>query len=182
MALYAWCLYHFRDGEDADSSQQAVWYRNANIPIFISEYGTNSHAPRGFDETPTLYSPPITAVFSGGCVYELWQGHNDYGLALLDSKTARATRGFSSRHKGPDAVAETRQLDSGTLYLYKDFVNYKRRLAETSDVVASTDDVPEPIYRVENWMDCLFGHKPSDDMVPGSCVDWGKLEGDVGLA
>jgi hypothetical protein len=44
------------------------------------------------------------------------------------------------------------------------------------DVVASADDAPEPVHGAENWIDSLFGHKPSDDMVPESCVDWVEVE------
>lgn len=115
-------------------------------------------------------------------MYEFWQGHNNYGLALLEFKNARVIPGIPSCHKGPDAVAETRQLDSGSLYLYKDFMNYRQRLADSKDVVASADDAPEPIDSVENWKDHLFGHKPSDDVVPESCVDWATVERDVNLA
>jgi hypothetical protein len=142
----------------------------------LSEYGTNSGDPRTFHDIAKLYSPPLTAVFSGGCVYEFWQGSNRYGLVLLEPNNARVAPGIPSLHKGADAIAETRQIDSGTLHIFKDFTNYKQRLAETRDVVASADDAPEPVHGAENWIDSLFGHKPSDDMVPESCVDWVEVE------
>jgi hypothetical protein len=99
---------------------------------------------------------------------------------LLQPKNARVTPGTISLQKGADAIAETRQSDSGTLYIFKDFTNYKTRLAETRDVVASADDAPEPVHGAENWKDSLFGHKPSDDVVPESCVDWVEVERGIG--
>lgn len=88
--------------------------------------------------------------------------------------------GNRSRRRAEDAVAEIRQTDAGKLYIFKDFVNYKQRLAETRGVVASADDAPEPVEEAENWKDSLFGHRPSDGVVPGSCVDWEGVESGVG--
>jgi len=184
MALYARSRYNpcpRHEGKLTCINKQAVWYRAATIPIIISEYGSNSGKPRTFHETTTLHSPSITGVFSGGCVYELWQGSNYYGLTLLESRNAKITPGMASRRKEGGTIVETRQLDSGTLHIFQDFVNYKNRLAETRDVIASADDAPETVDIVDNWMDCLFGHKPSDDVVPESCVDWKAVERDVGL-
>jgi hypothetical protein len=88
--------------------------------------------------------------------------------------------GNPSRLRAPEAVTETRQIDSGTLYIFKDFVNYKQRLAETRNAVASANDAPEPMEGAEDWKDSLFGHKPSNDVVPESCVEWEEVERGVG--
>ena len=115
-------------------------------------------------------------------MYEFWQGDNNYGLCLLEvdkPKIPMGEFGNPSRRKGAHAIAETRQIDSGTLYVFKDFVNYKQRLAQTRDVVTSANDAPEPMDYAENWKDSLFGHRPSDDVVPESCVDWAKVERDT---
>jgi hypothetical protein len=165
-------------------SKQVEMYRNTAIPILFTEYGGQSRTSRTFHDTPILYSPTMTSVFSGGCVYEFWKGVNDYGLVLLElnnPKVPIGEPGNPSRHRGLNAVAETRQIDSGTLYIFRDFLNYKQRLAETRNLVASADDAPELIHGVDNWMDCLFGHKPSDDVVPESCVDWEGVERGVGV-
>lgn len=117
-------------------------------------------------------------------MYEFWQGSNNYGLCLLEvnnPKVPVGEFGNPSRRKKPNAVAETRRIDAGTLYIFKDFVNYKQRLAETRDVIAAADDAPEPVHGVENWKDSLFGHKPSDDVVPESCVDWAEVERSIGV-
>jgi hypothetical protein len=36
------------------------------------------------------------------------------------------------------------------------------------------------VHSAENWMDSLFGHKTSDDVVPESCVDWAEVERRIG--
>ena len=116
-------------------------------------------------------------------MYEFWQGNNNYGLCSLEvdnPKVPVGEFGNPSRRKASNAVAEIRQVDAGTLYIFKDFVNYKQRLAETMDVVASADGAPEPAQGTENWKDSLFGHKPSDDVVPESCVDWAEVERRIG--
>lgn len=106
-------------------------------------------------------------------------GSNGYGLALLEPKTKEINPGFPTRRKLPDDIAETHQLDSGTLYLCDAFTNYKRRLADTRDAVASSDNAIVPVYCVEDWKDQLFGHNPSEDVVPESCVDWVKVDKDI---
>jgi hypothetical protein len=53
---------------------------HAAIPIFFSEYGNTSHQLRLFQETTALYSPLMSCLFYGGCVYEFWQSANGYGL------------------------------------------------------------------------------------------------------
>ena len=59
-------------------------------------------------------------------------------------------------------------------------MNYRKRLAETRDVIAAADDAPEPVGGAEDWKDSLFGHRPSDGVVPESCVDWEGVERGVG--
>lgn len=163
----------------ANLDQQVATYRNVIIPVFFNEYGGQSRASRTFHQTTDLYSPRVTDVFSGGCVYELWMGANGYGLALLEPKNKEINSEFPTRRKLPGDIAETRRLDSGTLYLCDAFTNYKKRLADTRDVVASADNAPLPVDSVENWKDQLFGHNPSEDVVPESCVDWEKLDRDI---
>lgn len=124
----------------------------------------------------------MTAVFSGGCVYELWRGSSEYGLAGIERRDAGFISGTPALRREQDEISEIRQLDSKTLYIFKDFTNYQRRLADSSDVIASPDDAPAPTQGVENWKDQLFGHKPSEGVVPSSCVDWARVERDVNFA
>jgi hypothetical protein len=153
-------------------------YRNINIPILLSEYGNNTQSPRTFSETTALYSPKMTAIFSGGCVYELWQGSNVYGLAQMERKEAdlRIPR-------PPGKVAETRHSVLGTLHLFEDFMNYKARLASSSDLPACTDDVLAKAERkAEGGPDSLSGERTIEGTVPETCLNWARIVADVNAA
>jgi hypothetical protein len=64
------------------------------VPVFFSEYGCNlgGHQIYGcdiggrriFQETSSIYSPAMTRVFSGGVVYEFFEGDSHYGLVKLE--------------------------------------------------------------------------------------------------
>lgn len=58
-------------------------FTKTNIPVFFSEYGCNKPAPRVFTEVGTLYGSDMTAVLSGGIVYEYVQEVNDFGLVNI---------------------------------------------------------------------------------------------------
>lgn len=58
---------------------------NTSIPIFFSEYGCNAVTPRTFTEVSSIYSSPMTSVFSGGLVYEYSEEPNAYGLVVINA-------------------------------------------------------------------------------------------------
>jgi hypothetical protein len=152
---------------------QIEQYQGTNVPIFISEYGHGNTMkfPRKFNETKALYSPKMTDLFSGGCVYELWQGPNAFGLALLEHKNPSNKR---NRAK-PGRIAETRENDSGTLLLFEDFFNYKAMLASVAEVPTGVDD--GPTARREAAEAPSLASEGFDGMtVPESCVDWSTIE------
>ncbi|RYP31325.1 hypothetical protein DL767_005838 [Monosporascus sp. MG133] len=56
-------------------------FRDAHIPVFFSEYGSNAGGgARLFQETRSILSRDMTDTFSGGIVYEFFEGPNLYGL------------------------------------------------------------------------------------------------------
>lgn len=80
---YSWC---------GDSTFQEAGYdilledfAGTYIPIFFSEYGCNKVMPRNFSEVGSIYSSPMTGVFSGGLVYEYSEEPNNYGLVTINS-------------------------------------------------------------------------------------------------
>ena len=155
-------------------ARQIERYRGIDIPLFLSEYGAGdtTKAPRSFTETPTLYSPQMTEIFSGGCAYEFWQGPNTYGLALLERKVVNHER-LDTIEAG--RVAEKRECDLGTVLLFDDFMNYKAKLAALPQMPTSVDDrseqkavkAPSP----KSWAFDIEG------TVPESCVDWLSIDG-----
>lgn len=114
----------------------------------------------------------MTDIFSGGCAYELWQGHNTYGLASLERKVPRGKR----RPPQLGSVAETRETYLGTLSIFEDFVNYKARLASTAGIMDSAEDLStarQEVAEIPDWppKDCEI-----EGAVPESCVDWSEVE------
>jgi len=82
---YSWC--------DDSSFQVSGWdqkvkkFADYSIPIFLSEYGCIK-GTRKFTEVASLYGSDMTAVYSGGLVYEYTlegkQPDNKYGLVKLE--------------------------------------------------------------------------------------------------
>ena len=81
---YSWC--------SPSSFQTSGWdqkvknFTGYGLPIFLSEYGCNTNT-RDFGEVESLYSTDMTAVYSGGLVYEYSQEPSNYGLVDLSSGT-----------------------------------------------------------------------------------------------
>lgn len=80
---YSWC---------GDSTFQTAGYdvlvedfASTYVPVFFSEYGCNKITPRTFTEVGSIYSSPMTGVFSGGLVYEYSEEPNNYGLVTINS-------------------------------------------------------------------------------------------------
>ena len=126
--------------------------------------------PRSFDETAALHSPEMSRVFSGGCVYEMWQDANDYGLVQMlppeDPENSREWRAHS-RYSGQ--VVDRRETDWGTLLVYEDFQHYRDKLMATKDT-PTTEDTGED--------DSVpSGHGvPEYAEIPESCVEWDVVE------
>ena len=80
--IYSWCgptsaKTNFETSGYADRTQEFSSY---NVPAFFAEYGCNTDPPRVFDETPVLYGKNMTDVWSGGIVFEYFQGVNKFGM------------------------------------------------------------------------------------------------------
>jgi len=85
---YSWC--------DPSSFQISGWdqkvknFTNYGLPLFLSEYGCNTHT-RKFEEVTSLYSTDMTAVYSGGLVYEYSEEPSKYGLVTISGSGSSAT-------------------------------------------------------------------------------------------
>lgn len=166
-------LYHFSWSLTSPTSfQQIEKYQDIDIPIVLSEYGNNAKPPRKFSETIALYSARMTNVFSGGCVYELWQGHNTYGLVYLKRDVPRSKR--TAPKLG--SVVETRENDLGQLLLFEDFVNYKSQLARTAGIMESAESLQTAKQEITETPDPSSEDHEIEGVVPDSCVDWTEVE------
>ncbi|KAK3050982.1 1,3-beta-glucanosyltransferase [Extremus antarcticus] len=52
------------------------------VPTFLAAYGTNINE-RTWGEVECLYSPDMTGVFSGGCIYTYFEYGNWYGIVTV---------------------------------------------------------------------------------------------------
>ncbi|PSR78370.1 beta-glucanosyltransferase gel2 [Coniella lustricola] len=80
---YSWCGNSSFTQSTYD--QLVSGFSNSSVPIFFSEYGCIVPEPRIFSEVPEIYSDQMSGVFSGGIVYEFFQGSNDYGLVNVSA-------------------------------------------------------------------------------------------------
>ena len=75
---YEWC-----GQSDFDTSGYQFLQENATdypIPIYFSETGCNTPAPRTFDDQAAILGPDMADTWSGAIIYEWIQETNDYGL------------------------------------------------------------------------------------------------------
>ncbi|QIW96120.1 hypothetical protein AMS68_001638 [Peltaster fructicola] len=90
---YSWC--------DPSSFQVSGWdkkvqqYSNYSLPIFLSEWGCNKNK-RTFGAAKSLYSSDMSAVYSGGLVYEYSEEANEYGLVSLSGSTVTPNDDFTA--------------------------------------------------------------------------------------
>ena len=109
---YSWC------GSSAtfESSGYNVLvsqFANTTIPVFFSEYGCNTPAPRVFNEVQSLYGPQMTPVFSGGLVYEYSQEVSNFGLVAINSNDTVSIRSDFDSLQGQYNKLDIKNLESG---------------------------------------------------------------------
>ncbi|ESZ96854.1 1,3-beta-glucanosyltransferase gel1 [Sclerotinia borealis F-4128] len=90
---YSWC--------DPSSFTVSGWdqkvknFTDYGLPIFLSEYGCNTNT-RAFEEVKSLYSTDMTAVYSGGLVYEYSEEGSKYGLVTIKGDSVTEKDDFSA--------------------------------------------------------------------------------------
>ncbi|KAK0714719.1 beta-glucanosyltransferase gel1 [Lasiosphaeris hirsuta] len=76
---YSWCTSDFKT---AGWDVKVKNFTGYGVPIFLSEYGCNKNV-RDFGELEALMSDKMTAVYSGGLMYEYSQEANKYGIVEI---------------------------------------------------------------------------------------------------
>ena len=71
------------------------WFKGLSNSYSLSEYGCNLNT-RKFEEVASLYSTNMTAVYSGGLVYEYSQEEADYGLVTISGTTVTELADFTA--------------------------------------------------------------------------------------
>lgn len=90
---YSWC--------DPSSFTTSGWdqkvknFTGYGLPIFLSEYGCNTNT-RTFQEVASLYSTDMTAVYSGGLVYEYSNEASNYGLVTISGDSVSTLPDFDA--------------------------------------------------------------------------------------
>ena len=77
---YSWCSSDFKT---AGWDVKVKNFTDYGLPIFLSEYGCNTNV-RDFGEHKALMSSDMTAVYSGGLMYEYTYEENKYGIVKLN--------------------------------------------------------------------------------------------------
>ncbi|KAF2652790.1 glycoside hydrolase family 72 protein [Lophiostoma macrostomum CBS 122681] len=94
---YSWC-----DG--ASSFTISGWdkkvqkFSNYSIPLFLSEYGCITNK-RTFDAVKSIYDDDMTAVYSGGLVYEYSEEGSGYGLVKISGDSVSELDDYASLKK-----------------------------------------------------------------------------------
>jgi hypothetical protein len=149
------------------------------LPIFLSEYGANTSKIRSLDETKVLYSNPMAEVFSGGCIYELFDGANSYGLVAMPGDGPARWFDYPTNIDGK--VIEKRETDAGDVYIYQDFANYKKALAEPTENHPGWNIMEREAEDRHNFDTTAMTWPWSPEyQMPATCIDWDNVEELVG--
>jgi hypothetical protein len=101
---YSWCNSDF---DTAGWDKKVETFADYGLPIFLSEYGCIKNRPRKFEELGALMSDKMTAVYSGGMMFEYSNEGNDFGIVEI---------------KGDPLTGTIEELD--------EYENFKNALAE----------------------------------------------------
>ncbi|GAO13549.1 uncharacterized protein UV8b_05823 [Ustilaginoidea virens] len=104
--VYEWC--GKQTFESSGYNRLLESFQSFSVPVFFGEYGCNlpgGAADRIFDDTAALYVSNMTAVFSGGFVYEYFEEANDYGLVKVSDGSATKLKDFAALQKQISAVS-----------------------------------------------------------------------------
>ncbi|KKP00707.1 glycolipid anchored surface protein [Trichoderma harzianum] len=103
--VYEWC--GEKTFETSGYNRILEFFQDYSVPVFFAEYGCNlpnGAADRIFQETGALYARNMTAVLSGGIVYEYFEETNDYGLVQINGNTATKLKDFGALQQQIQAV------------------------------------------------------------------------------
>lgn len=108
--IYSWCGDSSLTKSGYDT--QIKKFADYPVPVFFAEYGCNAVQPRKFrftnllqfysqppgkfTDTPALYGPDMSDVFSGGIVYMYFQEDNDYGLVSVSGDSVSTLADFDN--------------------------------------------------------------------------------------
>jgi len=150
-------------------------YENFAIPMFLSEYGANTSNIRSLDETRVLYSNLMAEVFSGGCIYELFDGANRYGLIAMPGDGPARWFEFPTNTDGK--IIEKRETDAGDVYIYQDFANYKKALDKPA-IHDPSWSIMEHEAEERHNIDTTQMTWPwgPEYQMPATCIDWDNVE------
>lgn len=80
---YSWCNTDF---QTSGWDQKVKNFTDYGVPLFLSEYGCNQNGKRKFQELQALMDKEMTAVYSGGIMYEYSYEESKYGIVQIDGK------------------------------------------------------------------------------------------------
>ncbi|KFA64690.1 hypothetical protein S40285_07128 [Stachybotrys chlorohalonatus IBT 40285] len=81
---YSWCNSDF---QTSGWDQKVENFTNYGLPIFLSEWGCIENRPRLFEELSAMMSDQMSAVYSGGLMYEYSIEENEFGIVSIDGDT-----------------------------------------------------------------------------------------------
>ncbi|KOS22633.1 hypothetical protein ESCO_002211 [Escovopsis weberi] len=107
---YSWC------GPDATyktSSYDVLTdgFSNSSVPVFFSEFGCNTPAPRYWNEIQAIYGDEMTHSFDGAVAYEWTEEDNHYGLVQIQDGTLQIMGDFN-RLKAQFAKVDWKSVQS----------------------------------------------------------------------
>ncbi|CBY01531.1 hypothetical protein LEMA_P003180.1 [Plenodomus lingam JN3] len=153
---YSWC--------DPSSFTESGWdrkvetYKDYSKPIFLSEFGCITNR-RDWGEIAALYSENMTAVYSGGLVYEYTVEPNGYGLVEVGDDGKISPNGDFDRLKDAYEATANPRGDGG----FKSTGSASECPAQSEDWEVESTDLPAMPRGAQKFMDEGAGTGPGLD-------------------
>lgn len=112
------------------------------VPMYMSAFGSVVGKPRLWQEIECLFSPDMTGVFSGGCLYTYLEYGNRYGIVKPALKGVRRKPEFEEL-KNHFGVVNARSLKELYTAECKDYESWSGEFPQTGERWLATSDIPE---------------------------------------
>lgn len=151
-------LVHFDDGPDLFQRQTrraplAKRFTESEVPVVVSEYGSNLSRPRHFSEARDIYGKTGRDVFSGGFAYQFFEAPNRYGLVIQEEDTLRKLEDFHQlrlRLKETEGVEEE-LIDPTTSIEARDGVDCPYP-GQSDGIWEATADIPQCPWSASEYL------------------------------
>ena len=126
-------------------------YGKYPVPMYLSAFGGQAGKRRLWEEIGCLYSPDMTGVFSGGCVYTYFDYGNKYGIVKATGHEVKNRQEYARLRVQLEVVNRRAQNEVWTAEC-KDYESWEGAFPETGQRWHAKPGLPQVEQGLESLM------------------------------